>query len=257
MRIFLDANVLFSAAKSDGAVRRLVDRLIETGHECWADGFVAEEARRNLAAKFPDGLPVLETLLSRLRTGPIHAPDPALENALPLPEKDRPVLAAAIRHRCDALVTGDRTHFGRFYGKAIHGVTIHSPRSLAEALLGDARQGPRVLRQRRAQYRAVPRPAQLRIPKKKIAVLCRKYGVKKLSLFGSAARGEMKPGSDVDLMVEFDPASRTSLWDYPAMQDDFSALFDRRKVEFTSPAILRNPFRRKTILPDLKTLYAR
>lgn len=152
MRIFLDANVLFSATKSDGIVRRLLDLLIEAGHECWADGFVAEEARRNLAAKFPDGLPVLETLLSRLHTGPIHTPDPALEDGLPLPEKDRPVLAAAIRHRCEALVTGDRTHFGRLYGKAIHGVTIHSPRSIAEALLEDARPVPGVLQQRRKRY---------------------------------------------------------------------------------------------------------
>jgi predicted nucleotidyltransferase len=112
-----------------------------------------------------------------------------------------------------------------------------------------------VLRQPRAEYAVRARPARLRIPRKEIAALCRKYGVRKLSLFGSAARGEMKPESDVDLMVEFDPASKTSLWDYPAMQDDFSALFDRRKVEFASPEILRNPFRRKTILPDLKTLY--
>jgi len=110
------------------------------------------------------------------------------------------------------------------------------------------------LQQPRAEY-AVPRPAKLRIPRKKIAALCRKYGIRKLSLFGSAARGEMTPESDVDLLVEFDTASKTSLWDYPAMQGDFSALFDRRKVELVSPEILRNPFRRKTILPDLKTLY--
>ena len=52
-----------------------------------------------------------------------------------LPEKDRPVLAAAIDLRCQALITGDRTHFGTLYGKTVGGVTIHSPRSLAEALL--------------------------------------------------------------------------------------------------------------------------
>jgi predicted nucleotidyltransferase len=112
-----------------------------------------------------------------------------------------------------------------------------------------------VLQQPRAQYAVSAQAARVRIPKKEIAALCRKYGVKKLSVFGSAARGEMNPESDVDLMLEFDPASKTSLWDYPAMQDDFSALFDHRKVEFASPEILRNPFRRKTILPDLKTLY--
>jgi len=111
------------------------------------------------------------------------------------------------------------------------------------------------LQQPQAQYIVSARRAKLLISRKKIAALCRKYGVKKLSLFGSAARGDMNPESDVDLMVEFDPASKTSLWDYPAMQDDFSALFDRRKVDIASPEILRNPYRRKTILPDLKTLY--
>ena len=156
MRIFLDANVLFSAAKSDGAVRRLLDLLIGNGHECWADGFVVEEARRNLAAKFPGGLPVLGALLPRLRIGPIHAPDPAFEDALPLPEKDRPVLAAAIRHRCEALVTGDRAHFGSLYGKTIHGVTIYSPSSIAETLLAD---NPKALRQPRRRYRTA-RPAR-------------------------------------------------------------------------------------------------
>lgn len=134
MRVFLDANILFSAAKSDGAIRALVTLLEQSGHQCWADAYVIEEARRNLAAKAPDQMPVLEGLLSRMKTADVHA-DAALEAALPLPEKDRPVLAAAIHQKCEALVTGDRTHFGALYGRTIHGVTIHSPRSLAEALL--------------------------------------------------------------------------------------------------------------------------
>jgi len=135
MRIFLDANILFSAAKSDGAARLLLNLLRKAGHECCVDGYVTEEARRNLAAKAPGGLAALEALLPRLqREGAQHA-DAALEAALPLPEKDRPVLAAAIRHGCAALVTGDRSHFGPLYGKTLHGVAIHSPRSLAEALL--------------------------------------------------------------------------------------------------------------------------
>jgi hypothetical protein len=50
-------------------------------------------------------------------------------------EKHRPVLAAAVRLECDALVTGDRTHLGYFDAKTLGGATIHSPRSLAEALL--------------------------------------------------------------------------------------------------------------------------
>ena len=126
--------MLFSAAKSDGAVRELLKRLEESGHRCCVDAYVIEEARRNLEAKAPDQMPALERLLPRMKTGRAQRVDPTLEASLPLPAKDRPVLAAAIQLSCDALVTGDRTHFGALYGRTIHGVTIHSPRSLAEAL---------------------------------------------------------------------------------------------------------------------------
>ncbi|MCX8004684.1 MAG: PIN domain-containing protein [Burkholderiaceae bacterium] len=130
MRVFLDANILFSAAKSDGAVRALVRLLVEHGHECWADAYVVAEARRNLLAKGVEALHVLDALLPHLRLAAVVAVD---ELAW-LPEKDRPVLAAAIHLRCDALVTGDRTHFGAGYGRSFGGVTVHSPRSLAERL---------------------------------------------------------------------------------------------------------------------------
>ena len=136
MRVFLDANILFSAAKSDGAIRELLRLLQGAGHECWVDDYVVIEARRNLIAKGPGAIAAFETLLARLRVSPVHAPFPALKAVDWLPEKDRPVLAAAIRLSCDALVTGDRTHFGAGYRKAFGGVTIHSPRSLADALFG-------------------------------------------------------------------------------------------------------------------------
>ena len=135
MRIFLDANVLFSAAKTDGAVRELLALLDKSGHERVVDGYVIEEARRNLAAKAPEGVAILDRLLSRMTASRSQASDTELEASLPLPAKDRPVLAAAIRQGCAALVTGDRTHFGALYGRTIHRVTIQSPRSLAEALL--------------------------------------------------------------------------------------------------------------------------
>lgn len=136
MRVFLDANILFSAAKSAGAVRELLHLLLDRGHECWVDDYVVIEARRNLAAKASDALIAFEVLLKRLRISPAQAPGPELKLVNWLPEKDRTVLAAAIRLRCDALVTGDRTHFGPGYGKMFAGVTIHSPRSLAERLFG-------------------------------------------------------------------------------------------------------------------------
>lgn len=133
-RVFLDANILFSAAKSDGAIRQLVDRVPGGGHECWVDEFVVIEARRNLIAKGPDALEAFEALLLRLRVNQAHGIGAAPEETAWLPEKDRPVLAAAIRLRCDFLLTGDRTHFGAGYGKVFGGVAVCSPRSLVEKL---------------------------------------------------------------------------------------------------------------------------
>jgi predicted nucleic acid-binding protein len=136
MRIFLDANILFSAAKSDGAVRSLVTLLLAAKHECWVDGYVAEEARRNILAKAPDSVSELERQIARLRLS-VSAPDAARAKACSsLAEKDQPVLAAAAALGCEILVTGDRSHFGSLYGRSLAGVMIHSPRSLYEHLFG-------------------------------------------------------------------------------------------------------------------------
>jgi predicted transcriptional regulator of viral defense system/predicted nucleotidyltransferase len=96
---------------------------------------------------------------------------------------------------------------------------------------------------------------KLRISPTKIAMLCRKYGIAKLSLFGSASRNELTPESDVDLMVEFAPDSHTSLFDITQMQDEFPAAFGGRKVDIVTPEILLNPVRRNSIAPDLKVIY--
>jgi len=96
MRVFLDANILFSAAKSDGAVRALVSLLCDRGHECWVDAYVVAEARRNLASKGPQAVQVLQALLGRLQIAPAALVTGAAVELDWLPPKDRPVLAAAI-----------------------------------------------------------------------------------------------------------------------------------------------------------------
>ena len=131
MRVFLDANILFSAAKSSGAVREFLHRLISSGHTLVADGYVIGEARRNLERKFPAAMPDLESLIDEVEAN--LGVNTTLEAGLApgLPEKDRPVLAASLHHGCQFLLTGDRTHFGPLYGQAIKGVEVHSPSSLA------------------------------------------------------------------------------------------------------------------------------
>ena len=132
MRVFLDANVLFSAAKSAGAVRAFLDDLAAGDHALVADRYVATEARRNVAAKADDAsVEYLDGLLERIEVNAIQFSNLAALDVAWLPEKDRPVLRAAIALKCDALVTGDRTHFGPGYGKTFGGVIVYSPAQLA------------------------------------------------------------------------------------------------------------------------------
>jgi hypothetical protein len=135
MRIFLDANILFSAAKSDGAIRQLLTMLHDGDHVCCVDAYVVEEARRNILLKTDAAPSDLEGILRlcEVSAGAVQR-DAADVNLAWLPEKDRPVLAAAIRLRCDALVTGDRRHFGAGYGKRFGGVLLCSPRMLAQVM---------------------------------------------------------------------------------------------------------------------------
>ena len=129
MRLFVDANVIFSAAHNPQGNARALFRLATTGGIVLiASRYAIEEATRNIDLKFPESGPALESLLVRL----IVVPEPAatvmsVATNSGLPEKDVPILAAAIAARADLLVTGDRRHFGALYGKAVQGVLILPP----------------------------------------------------------------------------------------------------------------------------------
>ena len=141
MRIFVDANVLFSAARSAGAIRTLLQMLQSTGHALAADAYVVAEARRNLEAKASaDAQIYLQGRLAQMEVRQVSYAEVAHEQSLVrwLPEKDRPVLLAAMAMQCDVLLTGDRTHFGAGYGKTFAGVMVYAPAQLARVLWVDS-----------------------------------------------------------------------------------------------------------------------
>lgn len=126
MRVFLDANILFSASDENSATRNLLARVTARG-EALTSPHAWEEARRNLAAKRPGLLPGLESLESSVSvTHALHLPAP-----MDLPEKDLPIVAGAIGARCTHLWTSDRTHFGALYGQTLAGVRVVSSIMLA------------------------------------------------------------------------------------------------------------------------------
>ena len=88
----------------------------------------------------------------------------------------------------------------------------------------------------------------------KLADLCRRYWVRELSFFGSAARGEMRPASDIDMLVEFLPDADIDLVDYAGLMLDLSDLLGR-KVDLVSKNGLK-PLIRASVLEEARLLYA-
>jgi predicted nucleotidyltransferase len=54
----------------------------------------------------------------------------------------------------------------------------------------------------------------------------RSKGVRHAALFGSVARGDSRPNSDIDILVEFDPSARVTIFDYVGVKDYIAALFE-------------------------------
>lgn len=115
MRVFLDANVLFTAAHNPQGKAALVIELGRRGHWALATSrYALEEARRNLDRKFPQSLDRLKSLLRGVR---FIDHRPALRFPAALAEKDRPIFQAAVDWDATHLLTGDMKDFGAFMNK--------------------------------------------------------------------------------------------------------------------------------------------
>lgn len=137
MRVFLDANVLFSAAYREAGSVRAFFYLAKAGAcSLVSSAHAMEEARRNVAAKYPDRVADLERLLGEIEICPEPvAATIAWASASGLPSKDAPILAAAVEARCQILATGDRTDFGALFGRRMRGTVVMLPADAIELLL--------------------------------------------------------------------------------------------------------------------------
>jgi hypothetical protein len=86
-----------------------------------------------------------------------------------------------------------------------------------------------------------------------LAALCKKHEVRVLKIFGSAARGEERPDSDIDLIVEFE--GEKSLFDLIGLEIELRDLLGRDVDLLTEPAI--SPYLRERILASASVIYER
>jgi uncharacterized protein len=133
MRVFLDANILFSAAQEGSPIRRLFD-VLGAHAELATSQYAITEAERNVAAKRPAWLPGLRDVLAKVATvaGQTDC------RSVSLHETDRPILGAAAAATCTHILTGDLKHFGPLMGRTVLGVAVVSARMMAEEM---ARRG--------------------------------------------------------------------------------------------------------------------
>lgn len=134
MKLFLDANVVFSAAHRDeGRAQNLV-ALAQAGHcGLLTSGHALEEAQRNLQLKsrgFERRLAQALAHMTIVAEAPPQVVEWAQEQRLPL--KDAPILAAATHAKADLLVTADSRDFGHLFGHTLRGTRVVT---LASALL--------------------------------------------------------------------------------------------------------------------------
>lgn len=130
MKIFLDANILFSASWPGSRTGKFI-LLVLRRAEGMTSVYAVEEARRNLRHHEPKALAALWRLVQALQ---LVADATALPD-LGLPAKDRPILEAAVAAGCTHLLTGDFKHFGPLLGRSIGGVKVTSMQMLAEEFI--------------------------------------------------------------------------------------------------------------------------
>jgi predicted nucleic acid-binding protein len=121
--LFLDANVLFSAAYSPNSTLSRFWRLPNV--DLCSSRYALEEANVNLATAAQRER--LQSLAAKLELIDADHSARAYDDEILLPEKDRPILLAAIAARASHLITGDFRHFGSFFGKSVHGILILPP----------------------------------------------------------------------------------------------------------------------------------
>ena len=87
---------------------------------------------------------------------------------------------------------------------------------------------------------------QIEVPRDRIEAVCQRWKVRELCLFGSVLREDFGPESDVDVLVEFEPGTRVSLFDMVRMEIELTELIGR-KVDLRTPEDLSRYFREEVV----------
>jgi len=97
--------------------------------------------------------------------------------------------------------------------------------------------------------------ARINIPKDKITEFCRRYHIRRLALFGSVLRDDFRPGSDVDVLVEFEPEHVPGFLGLYELEQQLSGLLDGLEVDLITEKFLNRRIRGR-VLAEAEAQYA-
>jgi predicted nucleotidyltransferase len=89
---------------------------------------------------------------------------------------------------------------------------------------------------------------------KKLLEVCRRYYVRKLSIFGSTLHGDAREDSDIDILIEFLPGHAIGLFAFAGIERELSAILGR-KVDLRTAEDLSRYFR-EDVVKEAQSLYA-
>ena len=96
--------------------------------------------------------------------------------------------------------------------------------------------------------------AKMTLPEDQIREICRRHRVKELSLFGSSVRGDSRPESDVDLLVEFEPDAEIGFLTLSKMRRELSGIL-QRPVDLVPKGGIKTKVR-DSVLSEARVIYA-
>ncbi len=91
------------------------------------------------------------------------------------------------------------------------------------------------------------------MPREAVAGFCRRHHIRRLALFGSVLRDDFRPDSDVDVLVEFEPAGVPDFFQFVGIKEELEAMFGRR-VDLKTPNSL-SPYFRDRVLAEAVPLH--
>jgi hypothetical protein len=87
----------------------------------------------------------------------------------------------------------------------------------------------------------------IKVTKDKMAEFCQRHSIRKLAFFGSVLRDDFRPGSDVDVLVEFIPGAAVGFFKLYDLEQELSQILEGRKVDINTPKSLSKYFRDKVL----------